>query len=322
MAVERVHRAEYAVDVAAPAGVVYGLIADTTQWPLFVPPSIHVERLDFDGFQDRFHMWVLANGTVRSWLSHRTLDATRRRIEFRQGTPADPISSMGGCWTVEPLGEGRCRLRLEHDFTVAGNRPADVAGVREATDTSSRAELARLREIAERWTRLDDLLLTFEDSVRIHGPAELVYDFLYRIGDWPALMPHVSRAEVAELQPGVQLTSLDVLSADGAVHTFEAVRVCFPHSGRILWKHTLPSPIVDAHTGEWSVIPDEEGVLVIAQHSVLLREEGIEEAAGKLLGAGAGLAQARGHVRATAGRFSLATLELAGRHAETAVRTL
>lgn len=318
MAVERVHRTQYAVDVAAPAGVVYGLIADTTQWPLFVPASIHVERLDFDGSQDRFHMWVLANGQVRSWLSHRTLDAARRRIEFRQETPAEPVSSMGGGWTVEPLGPDRCRLNLEHDFTVAGNRLEDVAWVRRATDTNSRAELERLRETAERWNRLDDLLLTFEDSVRINGPAELVYDFLYRIADWPDLMPHVARTDVAEPRPGVQLTGVDILSADGATHTMEAVRVCFPHSGRILWKHTRPSPLADAHTGEWSVIPDEQGVQVIARHSVLLREEGIEE----VLGAGADLARARAHVRETASRFSLATLEFAGQHAGTAVRTL
>ncbi len=318
MAVERVHRAEYAVDVAAPAGVVYGLIADTTQWPLFVPSALHVERLDFDGCQDRFHMWVLANGTVRSWLSHRTLDAARRRIEFRQETPADPVGSMGGRWSVEPTGTDRCRLRLEHDFTVVGNRPDDVEWVRRATDTNSRAELDRLRDTAQRWTSLDDLLLTFEDSVRIHGPAEPVYDFLYRIGDWPAHLPQVLRADVDELGPGIQRVDTQILVDGGRTHSWQTVRVGFPHSGRILFKHTQAPPMVDAHTGEWSVLPDEHGVQVVARHSVLLREAGVAE----VLGSGTSLAQARARVREAAAGFSLGTLEAARSHARAAVRML
>ncbi len=60
---------------------------------------------------------------------------------------------------------------------------------RGACDINSRAELDSIKRLAERWTRLDELVLSFEDSVRINGPAELVYDFLYRVGDWPDLIP-------------------------------------------------------------------------------------------------------------------------------------
>ncbi|GAA1550432.1 aromatase/cyclase [Streptomyces globosus] len=318
MAVQRVHRASYTMDVAAPAGVVYGLVADTTQWPLFVPASIHVERLDFDGVHDRFHMWATANGTVRSWLSRRTLDATRHRIDFRHELPAAPTTAMGGSWTVEPRGPGRCRLLLEHDFTVDGDRAADAAWVRRATDTNSRAELAQLKETAEQWSRLDDLLLTFEDSVRIDGPADLVYAFLYDVADWPRLLPHVSRLDVREDEPGVQLMAMDTLTADGSVHTTESVRVCFPHAGRIVYKQTTTPALMAAHTGEWSVIPDETGVTAVSQHSVLLREEAVE----RVLGPGTTVAQARQYVREALGRNSTATLALAKQHAETAVRML
>ncbi|MEU6862350.1 aromatase/cyclase [Streptomyces sp. NPDC046876] len=318
MAVQRVHRTSYAVDVAAPAGVVYGLVADTTQWPLFVPASIHVERLDFDGVQDRFHMWATANGTVRSWLSRRTLDAEARRIDFRHELPAAPTTAMGGSWSVEPRGADRCRLVLEHDFTVAGDRPQDVAWVRRATDDNSRAELDRLKETAEQWTRLDGLLLSFEDAVRVDGPAELVYGFLYDVADWPRLIPHVARLDVTEDEPGVQRMSMDTVVADGSAHTTESVRVCFPHAGRIVYKQTATPALMAAHTGEWSVIPDETGVTVVSQHSVLLREEAVE----RVLGAGTTLAEARAYVRGALGRNSTATLELAKRHAENAVRML
>ncbi|MFJ9343632.1 aromatase/cyclase [Streptomyces sp. NPDC101733] len=318
MSVQQIHRTSHAVDVNAPAGVVYGLIADTTQWPLFVPPSIHVERLDFDGSRDRFHMWVTANGSVRSWLSRRTLDAPGLRIDFRQEVPAAPVVETGGSWIVEPRGAHRARLTLLHDFAVAGDRPADVDWTRAATDTNSRVELAQLKETAERWNRLDDLLLSFEDSVRVNGPAELVYQFLYGVADWPEHVPHVSRATVTEDSPGVQLLSMDTVTPDGATHTTESVRVCFPHAGRIVYKQTATPALMTAHTGEWSLIPDESGVTAISQHSVLLREEAVE----RVLGPGADLARARTYVREALGRNSTATLDLAKRYAESAVRTL
>lgn len=316
---ERVHRRTYAVDVAAPAGVVYGLIADTTQWPLFVPPSIHVERLDFDGVLDRFQMWVTAGGTVKSWLSRRTLDAQAHRIDFHQEVPAGPALSLGGRWSVEARGAGRSRLTLDHEFTVADDRPEDLAWLERATDTNSRAELARLKETAERWTELDSLLLTVEESVRVKGPAELVYDFLYGIADWPGQVPHVARADVAEERPGVQVVSLDTVSAAGpAAQSTQEVRICFPHAFRIVHKQTLTPPLLEAHTGEWSVIPDETGVTALARHQVLLRAEAVEA----VLGRGAGVQEARDHVSELLAGQSATVLNLAKRHAESTIRTL
>ncbi|MBT2544777.1 aromatase/cyclase [Streptomyces sp. ISL-44] len=315
---DRVHRRTYAVDVAAPAGVVYGLIADTTQWPLFVPPSIHVERLDFDGIRDRFQMWVTANGTVKSWLSRRTLDAQAHRIDFHQEVPAGPAASLGGRWTVEAQGAAGSRLTLDHEFTVADDRPEDLSWVERATDTNSRAELARLKETAERWTSLDSLLLSFEESVRVKGPAELVYDFLCGIADWPGQVPHVSRADVAEDQPGVQVVRMETVSGPDQAQATEEVRICFPHALRIVHKQTRTPLLLEAHTGEWSVIPDETGVTAVARHNVLLREEAVEA----VLGRGAGIQDARRHVRELLGGQSATVLSLAKRHAESTIRTL
>ncbi|MET9697501.1 aromatase/cyclase [Streptomyces sp. NPDC006529] len=319
MSGERVHRASYEIDVTAPAGVVYGLIADTTQWPLFAASSVHVERLEFDGVRDRFRMWFTANGGVRSALSHRTLDSARTRIEFRQELPAAPAVAMAGTWTVEPYGAGRSRLRLEHEFTVATGPPGDVAWLLLATDSNSRAELERLKENAERWREIDGLLLGFEDCVRVRGPAELVYDFLYGVADWPGRVPHVTRAEVREDVPGVQCVRMETRPEDGGPpQVTESVRICFPHTARIVHKQTRTPPLIEAHTGEWSVLPDETGVTVIAQHSVLLRAADAE----RVLGPGADVSRARAHVRATLGRESAAVLERAKQHAESAIRSL
>jgi aromatase len=313
-----VHATTHEVNVAAPAGVVYGLISDAVQWPLFFPPNVHVERLEFDGASERLRMWATANGQVKSWTSRRVLDPARRRIEFRQELPASPVQSMGGTWIVEPLDANRSKLTLLHDFTVAGDAADDVAWVERATDTNSRAELDNLSRLAERWSQLDDLVLSFEDSVRVNGPAELVYDFLYRVADWPQLVPHVSRLELTEDQPGVQVMAMDTVTADGSTHTTESVRVCFPHAGRIVYKQTATPLLMAAHTGEWSVVPDETGVTVTSQHSVVLRPENIES----VLGPDADVQTARRYVREALGRNSGATLALAKKHAESAVRVL
>ncbi|MEV4681949.1 aromatase/cyclase [Streptomyces kurssanovii] len=318
MSAERVHATTHEVNVAAPAGVVYGLISDAVQWPLFFPPNVHVERLEFDGDSERLRMWATANGQVKSWTSRRVLDPARRRIEFRQELPASPVQSMGGTWIVEPLDASRSKLTLLHDFTVAGDNADDVAWVERATDTNSRAELANLRQLAERWSQLDDLVMSFEDSVRVNGPAELVYDFLYRVADWPQLVPHVSRLDLTEDQPGVQVMAMDTVTADGSTHTTESVRVCFPHAGRIVYKQTATPLLMSAHTGEWSVVPDETGVTVTSQHSVVLRPENIES----VLGPDADVQSARRYVREALGRNSGATLALAKKHAESAVRVL
>jgi aromatase len=219
---------------------------------------------------------------------------------------------MGGTWTVEDRGENASRLVLLHDFTVGEDRPEDVEWAERATDTNSRAELGSLKDLAERWPRLDQLVLSFEDSVRVEGPAEPVYDFLYRVGDWPRLVPHVSRLDLTEDTPGVQIMAMDTRTADGSAHTTESIRVCFPDTGRIVYKQTATWALMEAHTGRWSVVADDTGVTVTSQHSVILREDTIPS----VLGENATVDQARRYIRQALGRNSTATLNLAKRHAE------
>ncbi|MFI5671172.1 aromatase/cyclase [Streptomyces sp. NPDC051704] len=317
MAAERVHHTVHETEVAAPAGVVYGLIADPVQWPLYFPPNVYVERLEFDGVHERLRMWATANGRVKSWTSRRVLDAAARRIEFRQEVPAAPLSAMTGTWIVEPLGAERSRLVLLHDFSVAGDRAEDVEWVERATDTNSRAELANLARLGERWGSLDDLVMSFEDTVRVDAPPELVYAFLERAERWPELLAHVSRLELTEPEelPGVQVMAMDTLTADGSAHTTESVRVCFPAAGRIVYKQTRTPALMSAHTGVWTVTGGAYGSTVTSRHGVVLREEAV---AG-VLGASADLAAARRYVREVLGRNSTATMTYAKRYAESAL---
>ncbi|MGX1915411.1 aromatase/cyclase [Streptomyces phaeochromogenes] len=317
MSGERVDRATHHIRVAAPAGVVYAVLADAAKLPLYLSPSVHVERLESDGERERLRMWCLVDGQLKSWISWRHLDPVKRRIEVRQEPPASPLDSMDGVFGVRGEGPNDTELELLYGFSVTDDLPEDVAWVERAADLTARAQLADLKSCAERWTRLDELVLSFEDSVRINGPAELAYDFLYRAGDWPDLVPHVTRVDLAEDAPGVQRMTLQTLTGHGS-HTTESVRICFPHAGRIIYKQTAPPALLAAHTGEWLVVPDETGVTVTAKQNVVLREENITA----VLGEGAGPARARQHVRQELGQDCLALLALAKQHAESAVRML
>lgn len=307
-------------EVDAPAGVLYGLIADAVRWPVFLPPTVHVEQLEFDGASERLRMWVTANGEIKSWTTRRVLDPVAHRVEFRQEVLPRPVTSMGGSWSVEPRGPEKSLVTLRNDFAVADNARADVDWVKRATTANTRAALANLKQLAERWRRLDDLVLSFEESVHIDAGVEPVYAFLHRFGDRIDAVPGAVRIDLAERAPGVQLMSVELPAAggDGRTRTTESVRIGFPHAGRIVYKDIRDSEqpaLLAAHAGEWSVEPDPwgAGVTVVARHHAVLDEDGVRERYG--VGAQA-VRVARQALRERLARESAAALELAREHAE------
>ncbi|MCX5096763.1 SRPBCC family protein [Streptomyces sp. NBC_00365] len=317
MSAEHADWTTHDVRVAAPAGVVYTLIADAENWPLFFSENVHVERLEFDGEHERLRMWSLMDGRLESCVMRRRLDPVERRIDYRHEQPAAPLNSMTGSLSVCAEGPRASRAQLRYALGVVDDRPDDLAWARQAADRNCRIHIADLKARAEQWTRLDELALTFEESLRVNGPPELIYDFLYRAADWPEWVPHVTRADLTEDAPGVQHLTLRTRTEHGE-QTTESVRICFPHAGRIVYKETVPAAPLAAHVGEWSVVPDETGVSVSVQHRVVLREE--NSAAGP--GGRTGLADARRQVRRTLSGASRALLALAKQHAESAVRML
>lgn len=320
---QRVHASERTAWVAAPAGVVYGLLADAVRWPLLLPSTVHVERIDFDGVRERLRVWDMdpAGERVRSFHLRRVLRPQARTVDFEQEDTARPGALTTGTWTVEARGETESVLTLRQERTLEGLPGAATAHSRGQWQEEAAGQLAGLKEIAERWDRLDGLLLSFEDSAHVDGPATLVYDFLYRIGDWPELVPHVDAVEVAEDVPGVQIAAVDTAAPDGrtvATRTARLVRLCFPAAARIVSKELVAPGLIAAHSGEWSLVPEEDGVRVVCAQQVMLREEAVEE----VLGAGTDLVEARRYVRTWLGRAGSETLTLATWHAQSTVRRL
>ncbi|MER5874033.1 SRPBCC family protein [Streptomyces sp. NPDC002044] len=319
MSSQRVHTSEQTVPVAAPAGVVYGLLADAVRWPLLLPSPVHVERMDFDGVRERLRMWDVEGERVRSFHLRRVLDPRSRTVGFEREDTALPGTPTTGTWTVQALDAGRSLLTLRQDRTLEHLPAAETARSRHRWQQEPAAELAHLKETAERWEHLDATLLSFEDSVHLQGPAEPAYDFLYRIGDWPERLPHVEAATVVEDAPGVQIASLDTCATpDGRTLSTRAVRLCFPSAARIVYKELVTPRLIAAHSGEWSLLPDRDGVRAVCAQQVMLREEAVEE----VLGRGTGLAEARRYVRTWLGRAGAQTLGLARWHAQNTVRRL
>ncbi|MEU1259427.1 aromatase/cyclase [Streptomyces chartreusis] len=307
-----VREVEHAITVQAPATEVYRLLAEVENWPRLFPPSVYVEYLEREGHQERIRIWATANGEAKSWTSRRDLDPERLRITFRQEVSAPPVAEMSGTWIVEPLGERETRLRLLHSYRAVDDDPEGLEWIDEAVDRNSNEELPGVKAGLEEVTRTAELTLSFEDSVRVEGSAKDLYDFVNEADRWTERLPHVSTVALTEDTPGLQVLRMDTRAVDGSTHTTESVRVCFPHQ-RIAYKQTTLPALMTLHTGHWTFRTDEDGaVTATSQHTVVLDPDNIT----KVLGAGAGVPEARKFVRDALGANSRATLEHAKRYAE------
>jgi aromatase len=311
MSVLEQHHTRHTIDVAAPADVVYGIIADVTRWPEFFAPNVHVEYLEKDEGGERLRIWATANGEVKTWISRRDLDRDQRTITFRQEVSAAPVASMGGTWVITPVDGTRSLLELHHDFAAVDDAPDGVAWINAALDRNSDAELAGIQRVAEMADSLADVMFSFQDTVHVDGAGADVFDFLNRADLWPARLPHVARLDFREPTPGVQVMAMDTRTADGSVHTTESIRVTFG-AERIVYKQTTVPALMTAHTGQWSIVPAASGVDVTSRHTVIVRPEAVAT----VLGADATVADARAYIRRALSTNSTTTLQHARAHAE------
>lgn len=305
----RSHAVTHDITVDAPVAKVFGLIADATAWPRIFGPTVHVERLWAGGTQERLQLWATANSAARTWTSIRTLDPVARRIGFRQEHSPDPIASMGGCWTFEPLPDNRSRVLLDHDYAVVGDDPAGLRWISTAVDSNSTAELSALKAYAEAESLAPED--TFDDTIEVAGAAEDVYDFIYRADLWPRRLPHVAQLSLTEEHAGLQVMEMETRTADGSAHNTTSVRVCFPPD-RIVYKQVVVPPLMTVHLGEWSVTRADGRVAVSSRHTVRINPDKVDS----ILGAGATIADARRFVRDALSRNSRTTLEHARSYAE------
>ena len=288
---------EHETTVRAPAQTVYGLLADAVDWPRIFPPTLHVERIERSGLDERIRVWATANGQPRTWTSVRTFDPNEMRIDFRQEVSPRPVDHMRGSWVVEPLADRQTKVRLLHSYRAIDDNPDDLAQIDRAVDVNSRSELAALKSAAE---LTSDLSFSFQDSVQISGTADQVYDFVNDAAQWVHRLPHVVAVTLEEPVPGIQTLEMDTLAQDGSTHTTKSYRVCLP-AKVIAYKQTVLPPALALHTGQWRFQPNAQGVLATSEHTVVLTAE---------------YASAREQVRKALSTNSLATLSCAKTHVE------
>jgi aromatase len=301
---------EHEITVRAPADEVYRLISEVENWPRIFPPTVYVDSEEHTGQEERIRIWATANGEAKNWTSRRRLDPDALRIDFRQEVSRPPVAAMGGTWVVEPGDDGqgpRTRVRLLHDYRAEDDDPEKLAWIDQAVDRNSHAELSALKTHAEQAAGSGELLMTFNDSLWIDGSAEDVYDFLNEAQHWPRRLPHVEKVSLEEDTPGLQMLTMDTRAPDGSVHTTTSVRVCVPHH-KIVYKQIHVPPLMTLHTGEWELTPDAGGVRATSWHTVVINAANIE----KILGAGAGVPDAREFVHKALSSNSMTTL----RHAK------
>jgi aromatase len=222
--------------------------------------------------EERLRLWTVGNGAVRSWTSRRSLDRDGLRIRFRHENASPPLASMAGEWVFVPLPGNATSVVLLHEFQAIGDHPGNTVLIKQAVDRNSTAELAAVKRAAELGDRLSTLVHSFADSVVIPSTLRPVYEFLYRVQDWPSLLPHVSRLIVDEAVPNMQTIEMDGGGPAGPVRTMNLVRICFPYH-TIVYKQTEPPDVVSAHVGAWQLRPIAQGVRVTATNTVLVRPD-------------------------------------------------
>jgi ribosome-associated toxin RatA of RatAB toxin-antitoxin module len=299
---------EHSVTVAAAPEVLFGLIGDVTLWPAIFEPTVHAKHLRRAPGEERFQLWALARGELKTWVSRRSLDPGRRYITFEQERTQAPIASMSGSWTFHPSGGGTVVV-LAHDFTAVGNGEHDEWLV-SAVDVNSNRELAALRRIAELGHAVTDVVVSFEDEMRLQGSADDAYSFIDRSDLWPQRLRHVARVSLLEPQPGVQYMEMDTMTSDGSTHTTRSVRLCFP-PGQIVYKQLVTPELLLGHSGSWQLTRRDGGDVATARHTVVINPDAVP----RVLGADRTLADAQAFVRDALGANSRATMSRASEYA-------
>lgn len=315
---DTIHETEHTIEVAAEPKAVYDLIADVTRWPRMFAPTVHAKVLEQSADGERIQLWAVANGQAKTWVSRRGLDPRGLRVSFRQEVSQPPVAEMGGEWRAEPLPGDGTRVVLAHDYRAVDDAAEHVAWIEQAVDRNSRSELAALKAAAEGFGGGEDggedgVAFSFEDTVRINGTIADVYAFLYEAAAWPERLPHVSRLDLTEDTENLQLMSMDTRTADGSVHTTESVRVCFPQR-QIIYKQIRTPALMTVHTGQWRLAGTDGDVTASSQHFVVIDPAAVT----RVLGAEAGVPEARRFIRQALGTNSGTTLNHAKEFAEKA----
>lgn len=257
---------EHTLAISAAPEAIFDFLADVSQWPLYFPPTVAAREVAREGEQQTIQLCAVGGNGLHLWQSQRRLDRDGGRLNFSQVQRHPDLESMQGTWVVEASEKpGETTVRLLHDFTMTPGASLSEDDVERIVDDNSMQEIAWLKRALEEPPLV---VYTFSDEVHCPGDLTCAYDFIYRVDEWPNLLPHVSAVTLRENTPGLQIMDMTTRSPDGSEHTTSSGRLCIPNK-LIEYKQFQRPAALDAHLGMWEFQSDGSGTVTVrSTHTV------------------------------------------------------
>ncbi|WP_239334414.1 SRPBCC family protein [Frankia sp. CiP3] len=144
---------ENSIWINADIDLVWKTTNDLENWPELFTEYASVEILEHHDktFRFRLTMHPDANGNVWSWVSERTLDPDKHRVQAHR-VETGPFEFMNIEWTYEPEGTGT-RMRWVQDFHMRPEAPVDDAWMTNNINNNTRREMGVIRDKIEKAAR-------------------------------------------------------------------------------------------------------------------------------------------------------------------------
>jgi len=264
----------------APASAVYDVIADVGRWPQLFESCVSVAVLEARGDSELVRIEALQEGVPVAWETMRTYVDSTFTIDFWLVIPMPLLESMSGQWRVIPLDLKRSVLTVTRTFELC----AAIDGIRDgiATPRQALAFIQRfIAETSESELRAIKSFVEVEDERRLRlrttyslpFPPHEVYGVLANVRRWPELLPHCDSLELI-YDDGQNQEFMMGVAGPGGGDRFRSIRRCNAEAFTISYFQPSPPPILDAHSGSWSVRAGVGGnAKVIVEHDIRVNPE-------------------------------------------------
>jgi ribosome-associated toxin RatA of RatAB toxin-antitoxin module len=142
---------ENSIVIEASPDIIFRLAAAVERWPQILPHYRRVRVLEQRGQQKLVKMAAQRDGLPVCWTSIQEPRPAERRILFRH--VGGITRGMAVEWRLEPLGDGRTRVSIGHDFTpgwpLIGGRVARLVIGELFVRNIAGKTLRRIKELAE-----------------------------------------------------------------------------------------------------------------------------------------------------------------------------
>jgi aromatase len=145
-------RTENSVVVYGDAERIFELTNRIELWPELFTEYESTEVLEREGHYLKFRLTMFPeeDGKVKSWVSERTVDTSKREARAKRLEPMYPFASMDIHWTYEPLPQGLgVIMTWIQEFEPHENFPFDVYRMESHLNHNTRIQLKAVKQAVE-----------------------------------------------------------------------------------------------------------------------------------------------------------------------------